>query len=169
MSDDFANAILHQFTPLLHHVLASFHIPPHHSDYDDFLQELRLRALKVAQDYDGDCLNEDRYRFTNYLKQALSWYCLDLLRRLPESTSSLESLHYIQDETLSQNSLAVKTFLDQAQDLLTPTEYHTLVHLHAGHSLSSLAEQDGVTRQAVHCRVVRIREKLQDLSDILRP
>ncbi|MDK6234219.1 sigma-70 family RNA polymerase sigma factor [Aerococcus sanguinicola] len=164
-----STAILNQFTPLFHHVLANFSIAPHHADYDDLLQELRLKALKVAASFDGDLLDQDRFRFTAYLKRALSWYCLDLLRRKPQDTSSLEGLHYLRDEAPRQHSLAVQVFLSQAKTILTPKEFQTVRQLQAGHSLTSIAETDGVSRQAVHCRVKRLREKLLPLADILRP
>ncbi|AMB93606.1 sigma-70 family RNA polymerase sigma factor [Aerococcus sanguinicola] len=167
MSD--STAILDQFTPLFHHVLARFSIAPYHADYEDLLQELRLKALKVAEAFEGDILQSDRFRFTAYLKRALSWYCLDLLRRLPQAASSLEELHYLKDEAQREYSLEVQVFLSHAKKLLTTKEYQTVLHLQAGHSLASIAEADGVSRQAVHSRLKNIRQKLLPLAHILRP
>lgn len=73
--------LLAQYTPLLHKVMKSLHLQSFDTQYEDYLQELRIKLIEIAKDFDGDPRDKDKYRFTNYAQRGLRWYLIDLLRK----------------------------------------------------------------------------------------
>ena len=51
--------LLSQFEPLLFKTLSRVNMRRIHADYDDYLQELRLKLLTLADKFDGDPFKED--------------------------------------------------------------------------------------------------------------
>lgn len=63
--------LLVQFEPLLFKTLGRLNIRRVNADYDDFLQELRLKLLTISDKFDGDPYKEDVFRFLGFAKQSL--------------------------------------------------------------------------------------------------
>lgn len=53
--------------------MKSLYIYPSDNQYEDYLQELRIKLIKIAENFDGDPLVKDKYRFTNFAKRGLTW------------------------------------------------------------------------------------------------
>lgn len=60
--------------------MKSLYIYPSDNQYEDYLQELRIKLIKIAENFDGDPLVKDKYRFTKFAKRGLTWYLINLLR-----------------------------------------------------------------------------------------
>lgn len=172
-----ADRLLHQYQPLLHKILHQFQISKYHANYDDYLQELKIKLLELHHKFDGDALSaEDTPRFVHLAKRALYWRMLDLLRqeaRRPDTTA-FENIgeHLLADAAFAQSrgsSLAIETFLSQARAVLTAEEFTFLMFLIGREmTLAELAEIYDVTRQTIHNWQRNLQHKLADYKDLLR-
>ena len=68
--------LIRLFAPLVYKTLARCNIHSAHIHYDDYWQELRIKLLQIAQNFDGQPLtnDDDRYRFTAYAQRGLYWH-----------------------------------------------------------------------------------------------
>lgn len=128
---DHRHLVLEQFEPLIHKSLSQMNVKPHYRDYDDFAQELRLKLLDVYQRFDGQALEEDRYRFIAYAGQALRWTVANLLRKQQDlaeprgqmNATQLGELHtQSQSHTDIKNQYNLPSFLTEAYPLLSYEE-----------------------------------------------
>lgn len=165
--------LLKQFEPLLFKTLGRVNVRQTSSNYDDVLQELRLKLIKLAERFDGDPFTHDVVRFLGFAKQGLFRYSLDLLHKesqQPETTGSdvTELEHLLHGDLIFGDNTDIKHFFQQASRLLTQQEQALFVLLaQGGYTTQELADELGVSRKTIYKHKNRIREKLDPLRDLL--
>lgn len=162
--------LLLEFEPLLHRVLKDAYLDRDHLFYEDFLQELRLKLLTMATHFDGQALGEDRYRFTAYCRRGLLWYAQDLKAKFRNQAAPQADMteNALMDQSQPQISTTLQTFLQAAQDRLSPEDF-LFVRLSglADYSLQDLCRFFKCSRQALYQRRKRIAHRLSGLKDLL--
>ncbi|MCY3024916.1 sigma-70 family RNA polymerase sigma factor [Aerococcus loyolae] len=167
----YADRLLREFEALIHRTLADLNIRKCHGDYQDYAQELRLKLLGVAEDFDGQPLGEDRYRFVAYAGRYLRWCLLDLLRqsqRFPQLTLSEHQDLLTESADTEDFELGAADFLQAAQDTLSERDYQlTLALAEPDFSITDIAKSFGVARKTIYAWKKRLVEKLQPLKGLL--
>lgn len=171
-NEDFEQ-LLDQYNPLIHRVMKSLYIYPSDNQYEDYLQELRIKLIKIAENFDGDPLVKDKYRFTNFAKRGLTWYLINLFRsdKKAKDEVSLLDITFIEEDglgLLEDSRLAVISFYEEVKKRLNSTEITLFWALLSGNYTSQqLAMEYGVSRKTISKRKKQIRDKLQSLKIIL--
>lgn len=171
-NEDFEQ-LLDQYNPLIHRVMKSLYIYPSDNQYEDYLQELRIKLIKIAENFDGDPLVRDKYRFTNFAKRGLTWYLIDLFRsdKKAKDEVSLLDITFIEEDglgLLEDSRLPVISFYEEVKKRLNSTEITLFWALLSGNYTSQqLAMEYGVSRKTISKRKKQIRDKLQSLKIIL--
>ena len=166
--------ILQQFEALLHRILKDCYISLGHFEYEDYLQELKLKLLLLAQDFDGDVLGVDRFRFVAFARRGLTWYLIDLKRRQARLTvKTLEDINRVVEDTDNQSvgSLSqahLVAFMNQARQRLDIEEVALFDLLcQDAYGIQELADIFQCSRQTIYQRRKRIAKKLADLKETL--
>lgn len=164
--------LLQRYDALIHRVLSDCYLSPQAIIYQDYYQELRLKLLSIAQDFTGDALGEDQYRFVAYARQGLRWFLLDLLRQqTPHTNISWEdylvedSAALLQQEEMSDN---VRAFYQAASYRLTEQEWCVFRLLAMGaYSRQEIAALLSLSTKTISVYKRKIKDKLSDLKELL--
>ena len=176
--------LLRLFVPLVYKTLARCNIHSAHIHYDDYWQELRIKLLQIAQNFDGQPLtnDDDRYRFTAYAQRGLYWHLIDLIRRDQRDLARQETPEDLQAflENLSEPenihqappsiaSMYITRFIEQARHHLSEEEYQLFLLLttEVG-TYTEIAEILGITRENLYKRRIQLRRKLRPLKYLLK-
>lgn len=165
--------LLSQFEPLLFKTLGRLNIRRVNADYDDFLQELRLKLLTIADKFDGDPYKEDVVRFLGFAKQGLYRYTIDLLKKskpkadvVGSDVSQLSEL--LHSDLVFGINPEVQEFIGRASDVLSDKERRVFALLvEGGYTGQEMADELGVSRKTMNKYKKQIQEKLDPLKDIL--
>lgn len=166
--------LLSQFEPLLFKTLSRVNMRRIHADYDDYLQELRLKLLTLADKFDGDPFKEDLVRFLGFAKQGLYRYTLDLIRKSAENADFVGSDVSELSELLHSDfvfglSPEIQVFIEQANEVLTVKEREIFAYLlQGGYTGQDIADELGISRKIMNKYKSRIKEKLMPLKGILQ-
>lgn len=171
-----ADKLLQQYQALVHKVLHHFQISRYHYLYDDYHQELQIKLLEVAQQFDGNpFLEADQPRFIYMAKKAMQWRLIDIFRKEQRApaTAELEKVEHqaLLDESdllTFEGNVAMAEFFDEARDLLDNEEYSLILDLVKGErNTNQLAAFYGVSRQTIYGRKKKIGGKLMSLKGTL--
>lgn len=173
LKEDRVEQLLKQFEPLLHKTLGRVNLLQRHHNYDDVLQELRLKLIRLAEHFDGDPFKGDVVRFLGFAKQGLFRHTLDLLRKeasqpdtVGTEVTELESM--LHSDLVFGDNAHIKAFLQEASELLTESEQKLFVLLvQGGYSNQELADELGVSRKTMQKHKARIQAKLASLKNYL--
>lgn len=166
--------LLKQFEPLLFKTLGRLNIGRRRIDYDDYLQELRLKLLYLAEQFDGDPFKEDIYRFLGFAKQSLYRYTLDLLKKHSQKfdvvNSDVSELGTIlHSDLIFDSNPEIQEFFKKASQVLTLKERHIfLLMVEGGYTIQEMADRFGVSRKTMNKYRKTIREKLAPLRGLLK-
>ena len=173
VKEEYDNQLLVDYAPLLHRTLHRAGVSPRHPSYDDYYQELSLKLLDLKQKFEGDPLGLDRYSFVAYARRGLSWYLLDLFgrdRSPEEVTDTIEDLLEPQASPLAamDSHLTLMAFHAKARQVLDDDDYQLFLYLKEGaSSMSILAQELQISRQALYKRRDRLKKKLQDFKYLI--
>ena len=165
MNEQYQEALIHQFDPLVHRIVRSYGFTPYHADYQDYLQELRLDLLKVAVGFEGDPLKDEEtcYQFVAYANKALRWKLLNLLKRhkyQQVATDSLVLSQLLDKELLIEEGLGLE-FDDLVERYLSPREQKVLRLLCQGNwTQKEISQLCQVSERTVRLDKKRIGAKL---------
>lgn len=166
--------LLKQFEPLLHKTLHRLNIYQGHWHYDDYLQELRLKLLAIADGFDGKPLKGDGVRFAAYAGKGLYWHLVNLLRH-----PSLSQEVLMEDMTLlptadammvplEEGSHTLSAFMEGVKERLAEEELVLFYILADGsYSISEIASQYGVARKTIYERKRKLVAKIEELKYLL--
>lgn len=167
---EFKQQVIIEFSPIVYKVLKSFSIYPNHMFYEDYLQELSIKLLDLAESFEGDIFGDCRFQFVAYGRKGLTWFLRDLLvKQTKLKTRSLDNLDLQiipeEDPHLSR-SILVKEFLQEAQALLSKKEYG-LLRLLIQYPVADIAKHLSLSRQAVYNKRQMIQKKLSSIKSLL--
>lgn len=95
--EDWSERLIQQFEPLLHRVLQEYHVSRLHPEYQDLLQEGRLKILECYQKLGGNPFEVPLcYSYVAYIRCGFKWYCLhefSIQNRRKSLASSSEDLY----------------------------------------------------------------------------
>lgn len=162
--------LIEQFTPLVGYVLAKTGITKRHIYYHDYQQELFIKLLTLARGYEGNPLGADRYKFTAYAKQGLTWHLIELLRKYQRQVSK-EELHDIEPYPIGitdtqASQMELEELLTTIKAELTEEELQIVRwrYFHQG-SMTELAQQMNISRRALYKKWEKLKDKLHGLFD----
>lgn len=175
--------ILKKFEGIPRKVLARYSHKISRADYDDYLQELRLKLWFLVKKFDGDCLGEDKPRFISYATQGLQWKMIELLRKQSREQKrcicvdwqedmdswALENLPWRDPGMSSEERERIeREYLMLASEVLSTSDWEIFQALFQKRALvTELARERGITRQAMYKRVKRIYQSLKEVLKIL--
>lgn len=166
--------LLKQFEPLLHKALHRLNIYQGHWHYDDYLQELRLKLLTIADHFDGKPLKGDGVRFAAYAGKGLYWHLVNLLRNPTLSQEiSVEDITLLPAADamivpLDEGSHALNAFIEGVKLRLTDEELVLFYILADGsYPVSEIAAHYGVARKTIYDRKRKLVAKLEELKYLL--
>ncbi|MBG9981038.1 sigma-70 family RNA polymerase sigma factor [Facklamia lactis] len=177
LDDHYARLILQEFQALIYRLLRQYSISPYQSDYPDLVQELRIKLCQIAQDFDGQPLQnaDDRYRFIAFASKGLTWKLLNLFKQaVPETPCSSLDLDAFSSELPAQNlgqaSLLLGHYTAQARELLNQREFILYLALIQGElSPQEMMDLLEIKRSAFYEMKQRIAHKLapiyQEIKD----
>ncbi|AXY26224.1 hypothetical protein CL176_09555 [Suicoccus acidiformans] len=170
--------LIQQFDDLIYRVMHDLQVDDRHLFYDDLTQELRLRLIDIAKQFEGNPFKgEDRYRFTAYARKGLRWYLLDRLRSYQcrqaisqedldrKEATLLASSTYSPDQASQANLIA---FFEEVKRRLNPED--TLLFwllFDDSYTMSEIAELLGISRPTLYARKRNLQATLEDLKDLL--
>ncbi len=159
--------LLSQFEPLIHHTVRKLGFTPLHAYYQDYCQECRLHLLTLAEQFDGQPLGEDRYAFTAYAKQGLTWHLTNLLReQQPERDLSLEEIEQTASQiatTSSESAYSLAKLLADMEHQLSEELYALLQVLLASEMTTrELTDLFGISERTLRYRKIRLKSHIED-------
>lgn len=171
--------ILKEFDNLLHRVLRDAYLYPGHLDYEDYYQELCLKLLNLAENFEGNIFKEGRYPFVAYARRGLSWFVSDLRRRQSRTQSlASQDITHLVDQVNRQQAYPhtylhsqgqILSFIQTAENHLTPEEKSLFYYLiQDAYNNQELADIFSCSRQAIHQRRKKLRQKLAHLKNLLQ-
>lgn len=175
IDQSFARLIIKQFEPLVYQTINSFHVSQQSSNYHDFAQELRIKLIYLAENFEGHPFKKtsDRYRFVAYAKLGLRWHLLNLFKKssrevifeneIIQETSSLE---IFSDNMIEDLKLA--DYHRYAQSLLKDHEYNIYLALVDELSARQIMSLFNLKRSTFYKIKKTIQNKLQPLYKILK-
>lgn len=175
IDQSYARLIIKQFEPLVYQTINSFHVSQQSSNYHDFAQELRIKLIYLAENFEGHPLKEpsDRYRFVAYAKLGLRWHLLNLFKKSSrevifdnEITQKCYSLEIYTDNMIEDLKLA--DYHCYAQSLLKENEYNIYLALVDELSVQQIMSLFNLKRSTFYKIKKTIQDKLQPLYKILK-
>lgn len=165
--------LLQQFEPLLHKTLSQLNIRPSQSNYDDYLQELRIKLLQLSDKFIGDPFGDKIGRFITFARKGLFYYMIDIFRKenkikneIPMDISKISFIK--EEESYVGQQDNIQSFIQEAEELLTPKEkdiFHLLIQ--SSYTMQEIANILGVSRNNIHKYKKQIRKKLTPLKFFL--
>lgn len=175
MENDNFEKLLDQYSPLLHGTLRDLYIYADDNNYEDYLQELRVKLITIASKFEGDPIDKDKYRFTSYAKQGLKWFMIDMLRKAKNISNeiSLADITFVSGEDVStlleETRDSLYQFLTEVEDRLNKKELTLFWAILSEHyTLSELSKHFKVSRKTISLRKRKLLDKLKPLKDILK-
>ena len=170
LDDHHARLILDQFEAVIHQVLRSYQVDPRSADYPDYVQELRIKLLELAKNFDGQPLKlaDDRYRFVYFAKQGLKWHLLNLFKKSPQEVSFMTDPVLIPDTSCpfsekAEARISLDHYHQQARSHLNDREYwiyRALIDDQLSHQ--EIQDQLGIKRSTYYKYRQAIQRKLAD-------
>lgn len=180
MSFDLDNIelLLEEFQPLIYKTLQRLSIQQNHMDFDDYFQELQIKLISIAKDFERKSEDDEivRYQFAAYASQGLYWHGLSLIRKNKENV-----VQAMADETLAvlpacvteelgngHVDLHIQEFVESAKARLSDEDYALFCALlEEDLSMQDLANHFGVVRDTIYRRRERIQRQLVGLKACL--
>lgn len=174
-SMDTYSQLLEQYEALIHRTLSRANVRPHYRDYEDLAQELRIKLLDIYDLFDGDALEEDKFRFSAYAGKGLYWHTMNLLREEKDGDmpSDLEEMDLIENQPPQPSlfetaQLSLQSFLHEAKKKLNEKELFVLhCCMEGSYKQKEIAEKLEVTSQRVLQYRKKIAEKLVEFQSLL--
>ncbi|XJS11039.1 sigma-70 family RNA polymerase sigma factor [Aerococcaceae bacterium WGS1372] len=168
MTNQQLELLIKQYNRLIHKVLLAcgqYGKP----NYEDYYQELSIKLIELADQFNGDPLDQDRYQFANYARKALTRYLIDFMRRERLNKEDPTLTEYIfETEDAHSSTENLTTILNEISSRLNLSELNLVKGLVSGITLKELANQLGVSRKTISKRRGQIQKKLEDLWEGMR-
>jgi len=148
-----AEAILREAEPIIAAIVGGFRVPGY--DRDDLAQEARLHLIRCSRSVDPDA----RGSLRKWIRVVVTNKLIDLrraeMRRLQPTL--FDGVMQAIENAAAKSPSAVVRFASACTDL----QRETMAQLAGGLSQAEIGRRRGVSRQAVHRVVVRLRRKTE--------
>ncbi|MBG9987603.1 sigma-70 family RNA polymerase sigma factor [Aerococcaceae bacterium DSM 111176] len=168
MTEEQVERLLSQYKRLIHKVLLSTGISMNQYAYEDYYQELSIKLVEIADSFQGDVFDADKFKFASFAQRGLRWFLVDLFRSKKYGESTVPLSDYLLNNNESDEvSDKVIDFLNEASLRLDDTEILLFKGLVSGLPLNELAKTFGVSRKTISRRRIKLQEKLREIKDLL--
>lgn len=126
-----------QYEALIYNVLKGCQIYRQHSEYEDYLQELRMalyeELIRINQK------NDVIRHLGGYLRNFLKWKCYNLLRRSDRQLVSVIEQDHLNQVAIREQRLADIELISTLTNKLSDDEMKVLAQLYQGYTVKEIA------------------------------
>lgn len=176
LTDEIAADFFFVHDAIVYGALKKCQIPYNHPDYEDYLQNGRLKLVEAYESFPKDLAEEEAfYQFTGYAFQKVKWGILDELRikirraeremPMPEDWEPMvvdEKFNLDSDVLMCDMYQSMLSYLTEVEQMYLNDA--VILQL----SVTDIAKKRGVSRKTVYAWRQRVAEMLAEYKSILK-